>query len=223
MDTSNAFPNESDEYRHARNELLEAEKKLRRQIEEVAALRRRLPLGGTLKEDYAFDEHDGSGTRTTRLSELFGDKKTLVIYSYMFGPSMQQPCPSCTAILDGLDGQAPHIRQNVAFGVVARSPIERVRAFARERGWRNLRLLSSATNTFNRDYHAEESDGRQNPILHAFVRRARDIHHSWSSELLFTKPDPGQDPRHVDLIWPLWHVLDVTPEGRGDFHPRLTY
>jgi predicted dithiol-disulfide oxidoreductase (DUF899 family) len=214
------FPNEKPAYRAARDKLLKEEIKLRRQIEAVAAMRRKLPLGGLVKEDYVFD--DGTDVR---LSELFtGGKDTLLIYSYMFGPQMKMPCPMCTSMLDGLDGQAPHVTQRVNLAVVARSPIERIRAFTRERGWRNLRLLSSAGNTYNRDYHGETEDGAQMPMMNVFTRRKGRIYHTWSSEMLFVPPDRGQDGRHVDSIWPLWNVLDLTPEGRGKtWYPKLRY
>lgn len=215
------FPNEPDDYRRARNELLEAEKRLRRQIEEVAVLRRKLPLGGKVPEDYVFDEAAGV---ETRLSELFGDKKTLVLYSFMYGPPMERPCPSCTSMMDGLDGQAVHIRQRAAFAVVMRATIEKARAVADVRGWRHHRVISSANNSFNRDYFAEREGGGQNPLVHVFTKTASgDVHHFWSSELLFVEPEPNQDPRHADLMWPLWNILDLTPEGRGEFYPRLSY
>ena len=126
------FPNESPEYRASRNKLLEAEMALRRQTEDVAAMRRALPAGGRIPQDYVFTE--GEDEKPVRLSELFGDKSVLFLYSYMYGPAMKQPCPSCTSILDGLDGQAPHIAQLVAIAAVARSPIGRFRAVAEERG-----------------------------------------------------------------------------------------
>src|SRR5947207_3541400 len=156
-----SFPQESPEYRKARNELLAAEIDLRRKIEAVAAARRKLPLGGQLAQDYLFDEGPSDlsaqgETRHTRLSELFDPgKASLIIYSYMYGPDMAKPCTSCTSILDGLDGTAPHVRDRVNFVVVAKSPIARIRALARDRGWRNLRLLSSAGNTYNLDYRGE--------------------------------------------------------------------
>jgi len=162
------FPNESPEYRAARDKLLEAEIALRRQIEDVAAQRRALPLGGRVTQDYVFQE--GDDAHPVKLSELFGDKSVLLLYSYMYGPTMAQPCPSCTSILDGLDGQVHHIRQRAAIAAVARSPIARVRAVARERGWRRLRLLSSATNSYHQDYHREGARGDQLPILNVFVR-----------------------------------------------------
>jgi predicted dithiol-disulfide oxidoreductase (DUF899 family) len=224
------FPGESPAYRKARDELLQAELELRKRVEDVAALRRKLPLGGEVREDYVFDEggtdsEDVETVRTVRLSELFAPgKDSLILYSYMYGPAMKQPCPLCTAMLDGLDGQAKHIEQRANFAVVARSPIPRLRELARDRGWESMRLLSSAKNTYHRDYHGEEADGRQNPMMNVWVRRSGKIHHSWGSELLFNAPKDGLDSRHVDQFWPLWHLLDLTPEGRGaDFYPSLSY
>jgi predicted dithiol-disulfide oxidoreductase (DUF899 family) len=137
---------------------------------------------------------------------------------------MQRPCPSCTSILDGLNGGMPHVLQRVSVAVVAKSPIQRIQMFARQRGWQNLRILSSAHNSFNADYHGETSDGQQIPALNVFVRRQGQIYHSYCTELLFAPRNPGEDPRHVDSIWPLWNLLDLTPEGRGtDWRPALTY
>ena len=153
------LPNEDGAYRAARDALLVAEAELRRQIERVAAQRRALPLGGALPQDYAFEE--GEDARTVRLSQLFGDKQTLVLYSFMYGPAMERPCPLCSSMLDGLDGQAPHITQRVALAVAARSPIGRIRAAAAERGWRRLRLISSAGNSYHRDYLSESPTGDQ--------------------------------------------------------------
>lgn len=224
------FPGETEEYRQARDELLQAELDLRRRTEETAALRRQLPLGGEVPQDYLFEEgsadlEDRETVTTVRLSQLFApDKDTLLLYNFMYGPHMEQPCPMCTSLIDGLNGNAEHVRQRASFAVVARSPIQRLRDFARERGWSNLRLLSSANNTFNRDYHGEDSEGGQNPVLHVFVRRDGRIHHFYSSELLWAPGEPGQDSRHVDPFWPLWNLLDVTPEGRGtDWYPQLRY
>jgi predicted dithiol-disulfide oxidoreductase (DUF899 family) len=224
------FPGENDQYRAARDELLRAEIELRKQLEAVAALRRQLPLGGPLKEDYLFDEggtdlEDLGAVEQVRLSELFSEgKDSLILYSFMYGPQMQQACPSCTSILDGLNGSAPHVFQRANFAVIAKSPIRRVREFARERGWRNLRLLSSANNSYNADYHGETPDGQQIPSLNVFVRREGRIHHFYNTELLFAPRNPGEDPRHVDLIWPVWSLFDLLPEGRGtDWRPSLVY
>ncbi|MGZ8797904.1 MAG: DUF899 family protein [Thermoanaerobaculia bacterium] len=222
MSSSVRFPGESEAYRAAREDLLKSEIDLRRQIESVAAKRRTLPLGGEVPQDYTFEDADG---KKVLLSELFAPgKDTLIVYSFMFGPQMADACPSCTSILDGLDGQAPHVTQRVNLVVVAKSPIERITKFARGRGWRNLRLLSSANNTYNRDYHAENEKGGQMPVLNVFVRRDGRIHHFYGTELLYVPPEPGQDGRHVDMIWPLWNLFDVTPEGRGEtWQPRLKY
>ena len=218
------FPNESHDYRKARNELLGAEAALRRQIEDVAALRRKLPLGGQAK-NYVFDEI-GEGGRVTqvKLSELFArGKESLFLYGYMFGPRMKDPCPLCTSMLDGLNGSASHITQRVNLAVAARSPIQRIKEFTATRGWTNLRLLSSANNTYHRDYFAEDADGNQWPMANVFVKRDGATHHFWGSELLFNKYEGG-DMRHLDLLWPLWNVFDLTPEGRGEnWYPSLSY
>jgi predicted dithiol-disulfide oxidoreductase (DUF899 family) len=225
------FPGESDELRLARDELLEAEIDLRRHTEAVAAQRRKMPLGGEVPTDYAFDQasEDGAGTQTVHLSELFEDgKDTLVLYSFMFLPgesgSLDRACPACTSIIDAMDGQAPHLTHLINLAVAAKVPIEQFSEHARTRGWRNIRLLSAANNTYNRDYHSETPEGSQRPIATVFVRRDGRIHHFWSSELAFAPSDAGQNPRHVDFMWPLWNVLDLTPDGRGsDFHPQLEY
>jgi predicted dithiol-disulfide oxidoreductase (DUF899 family) len=220
------FPNEPDEYRAARDALLQEEIELRRHTEAVAEQRRRLPLGGEVPTNYSFDE---GGSRTVRLSELFEDgKDTLLLYNFMFIPGeaglpLEGACPSCTSIIDAVDGEAPHISQRINLAVVAKAPIELFEAHARTRGWRNVRLLSSANTTYNADYHGEGERG-QNPIATVFVRREGKIHHFWSSELFFARTEPGMHPRHVDFIWPLWAVLDLTPEGRGtDWGPELSY
>lgn len=219
------FPNESASYRGARNKLLAAEMKLRDQTEAVAALRRKLPLGGLVAEDYVFDELDVYGTpRQVRLSQLFAHgQHTLVVYNFMYGPNMKQACPMCTSILDGLDGSARHIMNKVSLAVVAKSPIDRIAEFARQRGWRQLRLLSSHHNSYN-DAYFGEADGYQMPMLNVFVRREGKIYHSYGTELLYAPKRAGQDGRHVDTIWPIWNMFDFTPEGRGTtWYPRLEY
>jgi predicted dithiol-disulfide oxidoreductase (DUF899 family) len=226
------FNGESDQYRQARDELLKAEIDLRRQVEVVAAQLRRLPLGGLVPHDYVFEEWDAgtNAARPIRLSELFEEgKDTLFLYSHMFIPGeagvpLEEGCPLCTSIIDAIDGELPHITQQINFAVVAKPPIERFRAHAESRGWRHARLLSSAHNTYNRDYQAETPDGAQFAMATVFARRDGKIHHFWSSELFLVPSEPGQDPRHVDFMWPLWSVLDRTPEGRGtDWWPELDY
>jgi predicted dithiol-disulfide oxidoreductase (DUF899 family) len=220
------FRNESKEYRAARNELVIAERELRRQIERVAAQRRTLPLGGKVSEDYIFDEEVDGRTKKVKLSELFGPHSTLVAYNYMFPAQRDgsKPCPMCTSMLDGLDGQAKHVTQRASLVIIAKMPIDQVKAFARERGWRDLRLVSSAHNRYNADYHGETPDGEQLPMLNVFTRQVGTIFHRWASELFFARNEPGEHPRHIDMIWPLWNVLDLTPEGRGkDWLPKLAY
>jgi predicted dithiol-disulfide oxidoreductase (DUF899 family) len=238
------FPNESPEHRAARDRLLDQEIELRRTMERVAEARRALPPGGVVAEDYVFQGAGPGGEPTdVRLSELFAaGKDSLVIYNFMFPrysgderagsteapiaelPLAEQPCPSCTAMLDQLDGAAEHVSQQLNFVVIAKAPLPRVLAFAKERGWRRLRLLSAAGNTFKRDYHAETEEGDQMPMLTVFHRDGDTIRHFWSSELMYAPRDPGQDPRHVGTLEPLFNMLDLTPEGRAaDWDEQLSY
>ncbi|HEY1357599.1 MAG TPA: DUF899 family protein [Thermoleophilaceae bacterium] len=224
-----AYPGESPEYREARNRLLEREVELRRQMEELAEARRALPPGGPIPEDYVFEGPHGE----VRMSELFAPgKDSLVIYSFMFprDPGDDRPgerdgaCPSCVALLDQLDGTAEHAAPLLNFYVVAKAPYERVGAFARERGWRRLRLLSSGGNSYNRDYLAETAEGHQRPMLNVFHRDEDGIRHFWGSELFYAPTEAGQDPRHVATLEPVWNMLDLTPEGRPpDWDEQLRY
>jgi predicted dithiol-disulfide oxidoreductase (DUF899 family) len=239
-----AFPGESAEYRAARALLLEQEIELRRATEQVAASRRALPPGGPVPEDYVFQGAGSDGAATdVRLSELFAPgKDSLALYSFMFprdpgdsspGPAGGQtalldladsPCPSCTALLDQLDGAAEHAAQQINLVVVAKTTPQRLRAFAEERGWSRLRLLSSAANTYNRDYHGETAEGFQRPMLNVFRRDQGTVRHFWASELLYAPADSDQDPRHVGTIEPLWNLFDLTPEGRPtDWYEQLSY
>jgi predicted dithiol-disulfide oxidoreductase (DUF899 family) len=223
-----SFPNESAEYRQRRNRLLEQETELRRTTELVAAARRALPPGGVVKEDYVFSGQgvDG-GLARVRLSELFASgRDSLVIYSMMFprDPLAEGPCPSCTALVDQLEGAAEHAAQRINLAVVAKAPVERILAFGRERGWRRLRLLSSAGSSYNRDYLSETADGTQRPMLNVFHRDGTTVRHFWGSELLYAPVDLGQEPRHVGTIEPLWNLFDLTPEGRGtDWYEQFSY
>jgi predicted dithiol-disulfide oxidoreductase (DUF899 family) len=229
-----SFPGESAEYREARDRLLQDEIELRRAMEAVAETRRKLPPGGIVPEDYIFEGAGADGRPTTvKLSELFArGKDSLVVYNFMFprdptddrlGPTSgalaslpleEAPCPSCVALLDQLDGAALHLKPLVNFVVVAKAPIERLLTFSRDRGWRHLRLLSAAGNSFKRDYQAETPDGRQRPMLNVFHRDSNAIRHFWGSELFYAPNEPDQDPRHVGTLEPSWNMLDFTPEGR---------
>jgi predicted dithiol-disulfide oxidoreductase (DUF899 family) len=212
------MPHESDAYRAARQALLAEEFDLRRQIERVAAMRRALPPGGPVTGDYRFETEDG----LTDLAGLFGDKQTLVVYNYMFGPERQRPCPMCTNLLDAWDGNADDLAQRVSLVVVARSPLARLQAVKQERGWKNLRLASAVGDDFTRDYGAAPDGGLDSGGPAVFTRRDGAIRHFWSQEMVAS--DPGQDPRGAPDLAPLWTVLDMTPEGRGaDWYPSLAY
>jgi predicted dithiol-disulfide oxidoreductase (DUF899 family) len=239
-----AFPGESAAYRAARDRLLQQEVELRHAMEAVAAARRQLPPGGVVPEDYIYQGRDEGGAPTdVSLSELFvPGKDSLVMYSFMFprdpaderpGPVSGQtarlplaegPCPSCTALLDQLDGAAEHATQHVNLAVVAKSPLERILTFAEERGWRRLRLLSSSANTYNHDCLGETAEGFQRPMLNVFHRDGETIRHFWGSELFYAPTGPGQDPRHVGTLEPVWNLFDLTPEGRPtDWDEQLSY
>jgi predicted dithiol-disulfide oxidoreductase (DUF899 family) len=238
------FPNETPDYRRARTVLLEREVALRRQMEAVAAELRALPPGGEVPEDYSFDSIGTDGAPSTvRLSELFRGGDTLMLYHYMFprhaqdsrpGPTAgamaqvplaEGPCPSCTALIDMWEGTMPHFEGlggNLA--VVAKASIERVAAFARDKGWKHIRLLSAAHNTFKRDYHGEDAEGQQVPIMTVFKRwpdGAIRLH--WASELVFEPTDPGQDMRHLGTVEPLWTLFDLTPGGRPKSDEQIEY
>jgi predicted dithiol-disulfide oxidoreductase (DUF899 family) len=220
------FPGESELYREARNELLEAEISLRKQTEEVAELRRKLPNSARVKEDYVFEEKDKSGKiKHTKLSELFEDgKDSLIIYSYMFGQKNETPCTSCTSILDGINGMVFHAQQRVNIAIVAKTSIDKLMNWAEGRGWKNLHLLSSFGNTYNTDYFGENEKGNQLPILNVFHKTDEGIFHTYATELLFAPAEEGQNGRHVDSIWPLWNLFDYIPEGRGtNWYPKLAY
>lgn len=209
-------PNETTEYRAARNALLQLEIEQRALAARIAEARRALPPGGGIPEDYAFTGEQGP----VKLSRLFGDKTSLIIYSLMYGPGAKAPCPMCTSFLDNLNGAAPQISQRCRLAIVMSGPIERGLALKQGRGWQNLNLLSAAGTTYNRDYFGETPDGSQLPMLNVFSNKAGAIRHFWASEMFFAGLDGH--PRHVDTIWPLWNALDFLPEGRGtDWYPDV--
>jgi predicted dithiol-disulfide oxidoreductase (DUF899 family) len=231
---SRPYPNDSAAYRKARTALLAEEIELRRQIERVAAQRRALPPCGEIPQDYAVTAADG---RRVRLSELFGDKDTLVTFFWMFGPERARPCPMCTAFLGCLDGNARDIEQRVALAIVGRSPIERQKAFKQERGWRALRLYATTDvnegEAFAKDYRGlvEHEEGAlpgglaEVATFNVFHRDADGtIRRSWSDEMGFETADPGQDPRAAPDPLVMWTIFDMTPEGRDpEWIPSLEY
>lgn len=234
------FPNESAEYRAARNALLDAEIALRRQTEAVAAMRRALPPGGEVPENYVF-ERVGASYRPelVRLSELFGDHQSIMIYSFMFGPERDTPCPGCTHLLDCIDGAARHVPQRAPIYVVAASPLARLAAWSHSRGWNHLKLMSTAGNGYNAHYYGntaaltpemrthrgyESGKDWDEPMLNVFTTGGDSIRHFWGSELVFAPEDPGQHHRGIDFADSVWGLLDTIPEGRGEsFFPKVAY
>lgn len=222
------FPGESAEYREARDRLLAREVELRRELESVAARRRELPPGG-LVPDYVFTGLDEHGEETELgMRDLFAPgQDTLVLYNMMYGPEQDEACPGCTSVLDGLNGTARHFTQRFSFAVVAFSPLPRVLALAKERGWDGdgMRFLSSAGTTYDVDYHGMAPDeSRRAPMVNVFQRKDGEVRHFWGNELHYAKADPGQHYRNNDLIHPVWGLMDLTPGGRDpEWMPAVTY
>lgn len=201
------YPNESGEYREARNALLKDEQELVDKVKSVAAKRRQLPPGGRLQEDYTFQwANDGKVGKSVKFSELFGDKDTLLLYSFMFGPNWDHPCPSCTSLVDGFDRTSYQVTRDAAFVAIAKAPPERINAWAKERGWSQIALVSGFRSTYQADYKCQaDSDDMQLPVMHVFMKRDGTIHHFWATELA---------GNHVDTVWPYWNLMDFTPRGR---------
>jgi predicted dithiol-disulfide oxidoreductase (DUF899 family) len=212
--------NDSSEYLAKREELRLAEVELMRRRERVAELRRNLPEGASI-QDYQFDEGPrdlkagDSPVRKLRLSELFSEpNRSLVIYHFMFGKKQIKACPMCTAWLDGANGVAPHLAQNLDFAVVAAADLPTLRAFARERGWDKLRLLSAGNNTFKYDLGSEDREGGQDSTVSVFARDPKGIlRHTYTAH---PRMAPDIQERGIDLLTPIWHFMDLTPQGRGD-------
>jgi len=217
-----SYPGETADYRTARDRLLTAELELDAKVQDVARLRRELPAGGLLKEDYVFEEIIDGSVSQVPLSALFpNDKTTLLLYSFMYSEDMAEACPACLSITDGFSNLTGHIADRMGLVVVGKSPAARLKALASSQGWDRIRMVSSHGNTYNRDYFAESADGNQLPLANVFVKSADGIRHFWGSELFYVDR-PGH-PHHVDQIWPIWHMFDLTPEGRQDWFPKLAY
>ncbi len=201
------YPNESQEYRDAREALLKDEQELIEKTKSVAEKRRGLPLGGELKEDYVFQwANEGKVGESVKFSELFGDKNTLLLYSFMFGPNWDNPCPSCTSLMDGFDRTSYQVTRDAAFVAIAKAPAERIGAWATQRGWSQIALVSGFESPYQADYKCQgETDDMQLPVMHVFTKRDGKIFHFWGTETMMN---------HVDTVWPYWNLMDFTPEGR---------
>jgi predicted dithiol-disulfide oxidoreductase (DUF899 family) len=233
------FPNESAAYRDARNRLLAEEIALRKHIEAVAAQRRALPPGGEVPQDYVFERVGENGMpEMVEMSNLFGRHNTLILYSFMYGPDRDKPCPMCTQLMDSVNGAVRHVKQRAAVYAVARSPLARLVAWAHQRGWDHLRFLSTAGNSYNADYFGDSSKvpaavrtmrgGKPDEVwddtmFNVFRLDNGTVRHFWGSELTWAASEPGQNHRSGDSVSALYGLLDVTPEGRGQFLAKLTY
>jgi predicted dithiol-disulfide oxidoreductase (DUF899 family) len=225
---------ESPAYRKARNKLVKAEIELKDQRERVAQMRRELPLGPKVATDYVFLEgprdlgEEGPITEV-RLSQLFvKGKDELILIHTMFGAESPEPCNMCNMWADGYDAVAPHIEQQKNFALVTKKDIRSLRAWARGRGWRHIRLLSASSSTFNRDFNVEFSErvfdgpnGDQVPGVTVFKRLPNDdIHHTYSVEAAMVL----YEHRAIDLFTPVWNLFDLTPSGRAaTWYPKTKY
>ena len=203
------YPNESRAYRDAREALLKEEQELVAKVKSVAERRRKLPLGGELKEDYVFKwANDGKVGQRVQFSELFADKNTLLLYSFMYGPNWDNPCPSCTSLVDGFDRSWYQVSRDAAFVAIAKAPAERINAWARRRGWSQIALVSGFESDYQADYKCQgDSDDMQLPVMHVFRKHDGKIFHFWGTE---------STSNHMDTVWPYWNLMDFTPEGRPD-------
>jgi predicted dithiol-disulfide oxidoreductase (DUF899 family) len=220
------IPGESAEYGRARTDLLAAEIELRRAHERVAEQRRALPPGPLVTKEYRFTDENG---KDVGLVDMFGHHTTLVIYSWMYGPNRKRPCPMCTAFVGPLAANARDLMENIALVVVAASPVERLHAFAEERGWRGLKFAQTIGDAFARDFQSlvpapDGSGDWEIPAFAVFKKEGSQVRLFWASQLRFELADPGQDHRGWTDTAPLWSMLDLTPEGRPKgWHAKLSY
>lgn len=216
------FANESADYAASREALLAEEIEVRRHLGRLAAHLRELPEGPAI-DDFRFIDANGEDVG---LADMFGDRDTLVIYHWMYGPDRERPCPMCTATLGSLNGNGRDIAQRVALAVTGRSTVERQIAFAQERGWRDLRFYQSKSDDWALKIGGlDPENGWEYPAL-LVLRRSGDgeVRLHWMGETTKDMADPGEDPRGAVELQSLWNLLDLTPEGRGtDWYPKLSY
>ncbi|GMM94134.1 DUF899 family protein [Qipengyuania sp. MTN3-11] len=219
----NGLHGESEAYAEARTALLTEEIEARRKLTRLARLRQALPPGPVVEKDYRFKDANGE---EVGLVDLFGEHDTLVTYFWMYGPERERPCPMCTNFLGGANGNAADVKQRAAFKILGRSPVERQKAFALERGWRDLDFVQTVGDDFALDHGGLDPEkGWEFPAYTVFRKEAGGtVRYFYAAEMPAEAADPGQDPRGAVDFAPLWNILDTTPEGRGtDWHPKLTY
>lgn len=220
------WPGESAAYATARQELLAAEIKLQRKIDRVAEQRRALPDGPEIEKDYRFKDMNGN---EVGLADLFGDHDTLITYFWMYGPDRERPCPMCTNLLGPLDANAKDLMQRVGLMVLGRSTVERQIAFARERGWRDLKFSQTIGDDYALDFGGLDPEkGWEYPVLAVFKKSGSGaetkVRLFWKGEMTGEMADEGKDPRGGPDFAPLWTALDLTPDGRGaKWYPKLEY
>jgi predicted dithiol-disulfide oxidoreductase (DUF899 family) len=214
------LPHESPAYAKVRDELQAAEVALRDQRERVAELRRTLPRDTPIDDAVLLEVRDGV-RQPVRLSELFtGPDRPLILMHFMFGGSVQHPCPMCTSWADGYDGIVPHLLRRADFAIFVAGDPGAFGEYARSRGWRNARIVSAGESNLKRDLGFEGEDRSQLPGLSVFERSADGTLHHFYSQSALLGPDGF---RGMDLLNPLWHFFDATPQGRGDFMPSKQY
>ena len=215
------FANESKKYAEARTALLAEEIEARRHLTRLAQQRRDLPVGPKLKKDYRFKDSNGEDVG---LADLFGEHETLVTYFWMYGPERERPCPMCTNFLGGANGNAADVKQRAAFKILGRSSVERQKAFALERGWRDLEFVQTIGDDYARDLGLLDEQGFEYPGFTVYCKDGDKVRVFYNAEMPAEAADPGDDPRGAVDIAPLWNILDMTPEGRGtDWYPKLAY
>ena len=215
------FPGESEAYAEARRALLAEEIEFRRHMTRLGEQRRALPPGPVVEKDYRFQDENGD---EVGLADLFGGQSTLITYFWMYGPQRERPCPMCTNWLGGVNGNAADVKQRAALKILGRSPVERQKAFALERGWRDLDFVQTIGDEYADDLGLLDDEGNESPALVVYRRDGDDVRLFYAAEMPSAGADPGQDPRTAPDIAPLWNVLDLTPEGRGtDWYPSLSY
>lgn len=216
-----AFSGESDDYARARESLLAEEIEVRRHLTRLTRQRQQLPPGPVIEKDYRFKDANGADVS---LADLFGEHDTLITYFWMYGPARERPCPMCTNFLGGANGNAADVKQRAAFKILGRSPVERQKAFAMERGWQGLDFVQTVSDDYASDLGMLGDDGAEFPGFTVYCKDGDKVRVFYAAEMPFEAADPGQDPRGPVDIAPLWNILDMTPEGRGeDWYPKLDY